>query len=228
MLKTIKTVGQYTQYVGLGLIFVMAVVGTVAIDIVLLAFVAKTLSESNNRQGNGFGDNPFVTLMLWNMMFNHSSSHHNTGVIDFGLQLLIAPVTTIIAIVLSVLLGVPQVGVALIAGWVVALGVLALGYAIEQAAESAIQYFDSMPNSTPRYSNDVNTAPGIDRTFEFESSFTPVYDANNGPSMTDYYMARNQSHSQNPHGFFQDIPVVPAYVVQEPSAPPLDDIYKLS
>jgi len=214
MLKTIKTVGEYTQYVGLGLIFVMAVVGTVAIDIVILAFMAKTLSESNNRQGNGFGDNPFVTLMLWNMMFNNSSSRHNTGVIDFGLELLLAPVTTVIAIVLSVLLGVPQIGVALIAGWVVALGVFAVGYAIEQAAESAIQYFNSTPYNTPRCPNDVNTAPRARRTFENEglepkpgSSFVPVAAASN---------------SQNQYRFF---PIAEAYVVQdsnEPSAPPIN------
>lgn len=219
MLKTIKTVGEYTQYVGLGLIFAMAVVGTVAIDIVILAALAKTLSESNNRRGNGFGDNPFVTLMLWNMMFNSSSSRHNTGVIDFGLQLLIAPVTTVIAIGLSVLLGVPQVGIALIAGWVVALAVLAVGYMIEQAADSAIQYFHSTPDSTPTYSHDVNETPRAGRTFESGLSFTPAapaHVAGNGQSMSDEYIAQ-QGYSQQ--RFF---PMAEATLVEEPSAPPID------
>jgi len=219
MLKTIKTVGEYTQYVGLGLIFAMAVVGTVAIDIVILAALAKALSESNNRRGNGLGDYPFVTLMLWNMMFNSSSSRHNTGVIDFGLQLLIAPVTTMIAIGLSILLGVPQVGVALIAGWVVALGVLAVGYLIEQAADSAIQYFHSTPDNTPRHSNDVNAAPRASRVAEAASSFTPVtpvYVAGNGQSMADECRA--------PQGYSQQrfFPMAEAWLVEEPSAPPID------
>jgi|GEM_PF-2273094 len=194
MLKTIKKVGEYTQYTGLALIFTMAVVGTVAIDVVIFAALAKAASESN-RRGNGFGNNPLVTLMLWNMMFNNSSSRRDTGILNFGLQLLLAPVLTVIAIGLSVLLGVPQIGVALTAGWVVALGVLAVGYAIEQTADSAIQYFNSTPKNMSRHSNDVNTAPRARNTFEPEPSFTPVHVAtNNGPSMTESYIFISQKN----------------------------------
>ena len=153
-LKGMQTVGEYTQYLGLGLIFTMAVVGTVAIDIVILAAMMKAANESSRRGQN----NPFVTLMLWNMMFNSPRSHPGRGYRDFGLELLLAPVTTGIAIVLAVCLGVPQIAVALIAGWVAALGVLALGSLIKEAAQSVIDYLDSAPARTASgHSNITNS-----------------------------------------------------------------------
>lgn len=65
-LKGIEIIGKYTKYTGMGLVFLAAVVGTVAIDLVIFAFMMKAIKESNRRHEN----NPFVTFMLWNMMFN--------------------------------------------------------------------------------------------------------------------------------------------------------------
>ncbi len=137
MLNIIRKSGQYLQYTGQFFVLAMAVVGTVAIDLVILAALLKD-SERQSRRGNN--DNHFFfTMLVWQMMF---SNHNNRSTdYDFALRLVLSPITTLIAIGLSLALGVPLVGLGLALSWCVALGTIALGFAIEKWADMAIEYF---------------------------------------------------------------------------------------
>lgn len=106
----VKKVGEFVTYIGIACAFVMLVVGTVAIDIVILAALLKNSRENRN---NGFDS--FVTGMLFGMMF---SSNNNRGLYSNAvISLLLSPITTGIAIALSFFLGVPAVGIGLALGW---------------------------------------------------------------------------------------------------------------
>lgn len=113
--------GKVLMYSGGGLLFVMAVVGTVAIDLVILCWAAK-----KNRD--------FCTLLLWGAMFG---GWHRPiwGPLPWQALLGFSLVSTMIAIILSVCLGVPQIGVILVAGWLLAAAILLLGYALHALGE---------------------------------------------------------------------------------------------
>jgi hypothetical protein len=118
-----KGVSDFSYIIGQGLIYgggasllVMAAVGTVAIDLVLLAYADKT-------------HNDFLTGFILGSMF-------------FGpkvdpLPLLIAsPITSLIAVGLSVALGVPMIGAAILAGWAFAAALLAVGFGLVALSEA--------------------------------------------------------------------------------------------
>lgn len=118
-----KGASDFSFIIGKGLIYgggasllLMAAVGTVAIDIVLLAYADKT-------------HNSFLTGFILGSMF-------------FGpqvdpLPLLIAsPITSLIAVGLSVALGVPMVGAAILAGWALATTLLAVGFGLVALSEA--------------------------------------------------------------------------------------------
>lgn len=118
-----KGVSDFSFIIGKGLMYgggagllIMAAVGTVSIDLVLLAYADKT--------HNGFLTGYILGSMFWGPRFD-------------PLPLLIAsPITSIIAVGLSVALGVPAVGGAILAGWALAATLVGLGYGLTALAEA--------------------------------------------------------------------------------------------
>ncbi|BCA95109.1 hypothetical protein TUM19329_14700 [Legionella antarctica] len=118
-----KGISDFTFIIGRGLMYgggagllVMAVVGTVAIDLVILA-----AAERNH--------NSFLTGFVLGSMFSR-------GNVDPVPLLIASPITSIIAVVLSVALGVSGVGVGILIGWGVAASLLAIGYGLEQLSKA--------------------------------------------------------------------------------------------
>ena len=88
----------------------MAAIGTVAIDLVVIAYAEKQ-------------HNSFLTGFLLGSLFSGPR-------VDPTVLLIASPITSAIAVILSVALGVPQVGAALLAGWLIAATVFAIGYGL--------------------------------------------------------------------------------------------------
>lgn len=116
-----KGVSDFNMIIGTGLkyggafgLFAMAVVGTVAIDLVLLSAAKK------NRDS-------FLTGFILGSMFSRGSVNPIPS-------LIVSPITSAIAVGLSVALGVPGVGLAILAGWAVAATLLAVGLGLEAFA----------------------------------------------------------------------------------------------
>lgn len=129
-----KGISDFSFIIGTGLkygggfgLLVMAVVGTVAIDIVLLAYAEK------NRDA-------FLTGFIWGSMFSRNNNFN-------PLPLLIAsPITSLIAVALSFALGVSGVGVAILIGWGVAAAVLGIGLGLEALAKAVAPESDPEPS----------------------------------------------------------------------------------
>lgn len=118
-----KGIADFSLIIGKGLIYgggagllIMAVVGTIAIDLVLLAYAEK--------HHNDFMTGWILGTMFWGPR------------IDPLPLLIVSPMTSLIAVGLSLALGVPQVGVALFAGWALASTVFAIGCALVSLSES--------------------------------------------------------------------------------------------
>ena len=185
MLNLLKKTGKGITYIGMGSMFVMAMIGTISIDIVLIAWI--------NKESRRHGSNGFLTGFLWGTMF----SNRNSGSLYYnaGIMLLLSPVTTAVAIGLSFLVGVPGVGIALIMGWGAAFGLVGLGLAIygiadglKQSVHAAAMTFDEqgMSNSYTPMSRGFETRPGVtqqqnnyatDTYGPFFSSAPPRYDS---------------------------------------------------
>ncbi|QEY52214.1 hypothetical protein [Legionella longbeachae] len=118
-----KGIADFSLILGKGLIYgggagllIMAVVGTIAIDLVLLAYAEK--------HHNDFMTGWILGTMFWGPR------------VDPLPLLIVSPITSLIAVGLSLALGVPQVGVALLAGWALASTVFAIGCALVSLSES--------------------------------------------------------------------------------------------
>lgn len=121
MHATQKGIADFTHILGVGLKYggagglaVMAIVGTVAIDMVILSAAQKN-------------HNDFVTGFILGSMFSRDTP-------DLETLFIASPITSTIAILLSVALGVPEVGVAIFAGWILAATICGIGLALEAAA----------------------------------------------------------------------------------------------
>ena len=109
-------IGTGLKYGGAGGLFVMAVVGSISIDLVLLSAAEK------NRDS-------FLTGYILGSMFSRGNVN--------PIPLLIAsPITSAIAVGLSFALGVPGTGLAILAGWVLAATLLAVGLGLESLAKA--------------------------------------------------------------------------------------------
>jgi hypothetical protein len=109
-------IGRAMIYGGAGALVIMAAVGTVSIDLVLLSAAEKYHDQ-------------FLTGFVLGSMF----SRGNTDPVPL---LIASPITSGIAVILSVALGVPYVGLAIMAGWLIAATTLAIGYGIEAFAKA--------------------------------------------------------------------------------------------
>ena len=112
-----KGVADLSHIIGLGLVYgggagllAMAVIGTVSIDIVLLAYAEKKHDD-------------FMTGWILASMFTAPK-------FDPAPLLIASPITTLLAVALSIALGVPGTGMALLAGWAVASALLLSGLAV--------------------------------------------------------------------------------------------------
>ena len=155
------------KYAGAGSLFMMAVVGTVALDIVIIAALCKDRDENRHRHGHNrhrhghnrhrhghnhhhhHCGNDFITGYLWGSMFSRESR-------DPLPLLLASPLITASAVVLSFVLGVPEVGLILMAGWCIAASLLLLGYCLEGLGEAMkpnpkVEYVQSPAPSAPAY-----------------------------------------------------------------------------
>lgn len=118
-----KGIADFSLILGKGLIYgggagllIMAVVGTIAIDLVLLAYAEK--------HHNDFMTGWILGTMFWGPR------------VDPLPLLIVSPITSLIAVGLSLALGVPQVGVALLAGWALVSTVFAIGCVLVSLSES--------------------------------------------------------------------------------------------
>ncbi|KGP63167.1 hypothetical protein EP47_06715 [Legionella norrlandica] len=109
-------IGTGLKYGGAGGLLIMAVVGTVAIDLVILAAAQRN-------------HNSFLTGFVLGSMFSR-------GNLDPVPLLIASPITSMVAVGLSFVLGVPGVGLAVLAGWTLAATLLAVGYGLETLAKS--------------------------------------------------------------------------------------------
>lgn len=108
--------GKGIFYAGCASLIVMAAVGTISIDLVLLSYAEKN-------------HDAFLTGYMLGSMWN-SPSYDPTA------ALILSPITSVIATGLSFALGVPEVGIALMAGWAVAATLVGVGCALVAAAEA--------------------------------------------------------------------------------------------
>lgn len=140
---TISFLGTLLKYGGGIGLFLMAVVGTFAIDLVLLAWAEKR-------------DNGFLTGFILGLIWSRDSNPLPL--------LLISPITSAIAVGLSFALGVSGVGIGILIGWGVAAAALFLGFGLEKLAEkirpSAKAYsFFGNTGETPSSPPDSSTLP---------------------------------------------------------------------
>lgn len=118
-----KSASDFSMIIGTGLkyggafgLLTMAVVGTISVDLVLLAKADKDR-------------NPFLTGFVLGSMFSQGNP-------DPVPLLIASPITSAVAVVLSVALGVPSVGAAILAGWVLAVTTLAVGIGLQDLAKA--------------------------------------------------------------------------------------------
>lgn len=124
-------IGTGLMYGGGASLLVMAVVGTMSIDLVLLAYAKKH-------------HNDFMTGWILGSMF--------WGPRADPLPLLIAsPITSLIAVGLSVALGVPHVAIALLAGWALAATVFAVGCALLSLSEAIAPEHEAEHHHRPAF-----------------------------------------------------------------------------
>lgn len=112
--------GTALLYGGGACLITMGVVSTVSIDLVFLKFAEKQR-------------NPFITGFLWGLIFSGNNKNDPKDVL---MLLIISPFTAAVAVALSVLLGVPEVGAFLVMGWAAASLITAAGWALKSIAAS--------------------------------------------------------------------------------------------
>lgn len=108
--------GKGLLYAGGASLFVMACVGTLSIDLVLLSYAEKK-------------NNAFLTGFILGSLFSGPR-------IDPVPLLIASPITSAIAVGLSIALGVPSMGAAIAAGWAVAAMLLFIGYGLQEFSKS--------------------------------------------------------------------------------------------
>ena len=187
MSNYIKTAGEVTVNVGLVSLGVMAIVGTIAIDLVILAYILKP-NKSNNKNHNNNdnnNNNSFFTGMLVGQLFSNQNRSTDN---DLWIKLLLSPLFTAAAVVLSFVLGVPYIGIGLIIGWGVAMGITLLGVGLCRLAEC---FEPANTNATPTHvsvHNDNNYSNNCDNSYGYNPTPSappaPCVVAKQGAGMT--------------------------------------------
>lgn len=118
-------IGKALFYSGGIALFLMACVGTMAIDIVLLSY-----AEKNH-------DSFLTGFILGSILWGRSP--------DPLPMLIISPLTSAVAIALSFALGVSGVGLAILTGWAISASVFAIGCGILALSDSLSSSIDYEP-----------------------------------------------------------------------------------
>jgi hypothetical protein len=197
MLNPIILAGQVTKLagrgffiVGIGTLFIMAILGTVAIDIVLLASLLNAVRR----------DSPltFVTALLFSQLFENLSPRSvNSG--SWPILLFISPVTTAIAVGLSFLLGVPGIGMFLMAGWLVSLTLVCSGQMLSWMGNQIVtlgEFLEELLNSS--YEASYNDEHSHDHHCQHNHSQMPRRSAAQDNPSTEPYQQPTGAH----RGFF--------------------------
>lgn len=160
--------GKALMYTGGAGLFVMAVVGTAAIDLVLLAFAAEN-------------HNNFLTALIFMSIFLRKDSDSSPW-----LALLASPITSGIAIVLSLILGVPYVGAGIAAGWGIAAVITLIGYGLVELARCIEPTRDDVfVHFVSKSRNEESDCPDHeDNRYDPESDPNYEWDGSNLPSYT--------------------------------------------
>lgn len=107
--------GKILLYSGVAGLFIMAAVGTVSIDLVLLSY-----AENHH--------DAFLTGWILGSMWSSQR-------MDPMPALIVSPITSVIAVVLSFALEVPAIGLGIMAGWTLAASLVGLGMAMIALSE---------------------------------------------------------------------------------------------
>lgn len=212
MKNFLKITGEVIINIGAACLFMMAIIGTISIDLVILAAIVAASEKSNRREHS------FLTGYLWGSMF--SNRHHHND--DYSVMLIISPITTAIAITLSIFLGVPMVGLALAAGWLASLGIMGVGIMLYNIGDNC---FNSVDTSTNRFSTQTSSSNQIHTNLS--NSFTPppqeavvISDYDDSANHSTFLSSIQQSFFST-HRANNDEPVMAeAYYIPSPSAPP--------
>lgn len=160
--KGMKYVGNGVLFIGMGCFIIASIMGVLAIDIVILAAILKA---SNSRSGGG---SPFLTGFLLGSLFRPNSymfAYHSVGCFFLSSVL-----TTAVACIIALALGVPYVAILLAMVWGAAAGVTLLGLALAyvgdklsecEPASSFVQRSESnstFESSSPRHMADMGTS----------------------------------------------------------------------
>lgn len=114
---------------GAGL-FVMSVIGTISVDLVLLAYASKRRDS-------------FLTGFILGSMFQRQSMWPFLGT---------SLIMTGVAVILSAALGVPGVGALLLAGWAAATLTFSLGAGLYLAGDKLAESAERTPSMRPAFS----------------------------------------------------------------------------
>jgi hypothetical protein len=193
--QVIQDFGTGTMYVGGASLFVMAVVGTMAIDIVMMAAIQKQAKE-------GKVLDMCVTAWMWHLIAADKQNAHPL------VLLAISPITTAVAIGLSVAYEVPMVGVYLAGGWGIAASILLLGWMINRLGQCLeVEYNKPAQSSNGSYADT--------QTF-FSTSANDTND--NVPSDCSYPEAQAYFADQSAN---DNVPSAPTYGGKTPVAYPV-------
>ena len=134
MANALKILGKGIVYLGLGALFIMAIIGTMSLDLLILCLISQS-----DRRNNNF----FATLFMWDIMLSNRSSLYE----NIGFSLLASPFISAVTIGLSVAVGLPEFGLLQLAGWVGAFTILLAGAVIYGLGDTLEDAFSDMGRS---------------------------------------------------------------------------------
>ena len=154
MINPVKLLGELITSIGMAAIILMFLVGTIAIDIVILAYLSKEARRNDNH------DHQFLTGYLFGLFWSNHDSNHRSFYSNTKDMMIASMLLTAVAILLSVVLEVPEVGALLVSGWAVSCAIILLGMAVYSlgdilgaATVSISAWFKNVSHETRQNSN---------------------------------------------------------------------------
>ncbi len=169
MANPVKILGIGITYLGLGAMFLMAIIGSFSLDLLLVYFVSKF---GNNR--GSFLNNFIISMFLWNIMLSNRSSLYE----NVGFSLLASPIISGLSVGLSFALGAPEFGLAILAGWGGAAAILIIGLTVYSTGNLLGSLFSWM--TTPRYNAEARFSEANDSLIAAARELNNLRDSSNG------------------------------------------------